>query len=93
MKRMLHFPETALSTRIARFALLSLAAHLALLATWEHPALLSGQHDSILSVSLSDATVGFFHARSVPETGSAVIAGAGVDFRETVSHVQFSISR
>ena len=56
MKRMLHFPETALSTRIARFALLSLAAHLALLATWEHPALLSGQHDSILSVSLSDAT-------------------------------------
>lgn len=56
MKRMLHILETTSSTRIARFALLSLAAHLALLATWEHPALLSGQHDSILSVSLSDAT-------------------------------------
>lgn len=54
MKRMLHFPETASSTRIARFALLSLAAHLALLVAWEHPALLSGQHDSSLSVSLSD---------------------------------------
>lgn len=40
----------------ARFALLSLAAHASLLIAWQRPALLAGQHDSILSVTLTGAT-------------------------------------
>lgn len=56
MKRILHFPGMASSTRFARFVLLSMAAHLVLLTTWERPALLSGQRDNILSVFLDNAT-------------------------------------
>ena len=41
--------------RIARFALLSLIVHAALLLAWQHPELFAGQRDSILSVMLTDA--------------------------------------
>lgn len=41
---------------IARFALLSLAAHASLLIAWQHPALVAGQRDSILSMMLMGAT-------------------------------------
>src|SRR3989344_8494081 len=34
-----------------------------------------------------DAAVGFFHARSNPEAGGAVIAGAGVNLGKTMSHI------
>ncbi len=40
---------------IARFALLSLAAHASLLIAWQYPALFAGQRDSVLSVTLTGA--------------------------------------
>jgi protein TonB len=71
MKQAHHYLIMEPSTRIARFALLSLAAHLALLATGVQPALLLGQHDNVLSVSLVDAPAVPAPAKNAPITSRA----------------------